>query len=338
MAQRFKGRKLNKDRIKYFITLIIIYIVGNIIFYIFFSYISISKDIILTTVLPNSKNNIINPKPFSLLANITSYLSHISISKPTTILNKSLIAVVDISDTNKDIITGIAFVDDYSNMNELEKSSGYIEDPNPKDITNPTIYIYNTHQLENYSMNNMEIYNIKPNVMMASYILRENLNKLGIPTIVDETNLAELLRVNSWTHKDSYKASRMPLVDAMEKYNTLKYYIDIHRDSPKREYTTLTIGDKTYARLMFVVGLENPKYESNLKLARTLNAMIDAKYPKLSRGVLTKEGTGVNGIYNQDLSPNSMLIEIGGIDNTIEEIANTTEIIAQMVYKYIKGD
>mgnify|MGYP003305959477 CR=1 FL=1 len=47
--------------------------------------------------------------------------------------------------------------------------------PNAVDIENPIIYIYNSHQLENYSSTNYEAYNITPNVMMASYILKEML-------------------------------------------------------------------------------------------------------------------------------------------------------------------
>ena len=45
----------------------------------------------------------------------------------------------------------------------------------------------------------------------------------------------------------------------------------------------------------------------------------------------------VNGIYNQDLSPNTLLIEVGGVDNTIEEVYNTIEALANVLNKYIKG-
>jgi len=339
MIKRFNGRKINNERIKYFISLIIIYIVFNIIAYFLFSNITFSNKLMLDTILSDSKYSLIHtPKTNNIINNIIDLISNISIIKPTTILNSGLLSLVDISDANNDIITGIAFEDDYSNMNELEKTNGYIEDPNPKEIKNPRVYIYNTHQLENYRMNNMEAHNIRPNVMLASYIMKEHLNKLGLPTIVDETNLTEFLRINSWTHADSYKASRIPLLDAMEKHKTLEYFIDIHRDSPRKDITTLILENKPYARVLFVVGLENPKYELNLKLARDLSAIINKKYPKLSRGVLTKRGAGVDGIYNQDISPNMILLEIGGVDNTIEEVANTTEIMAQIIYKYIQGD
>ena len=55
------------------------------------------------------------------------------------------------------------------------------------------IYIYNSHQLENYNNYNLEIYGITPNVLMASYLLKEKLNERGLSTIVEDTNLTEFL-------------------------------------------------------------------------------------------------------------------------------------------------
>ena len=40
------------------------------------------------------------------------------------------------------------------------------------EVNEPVVYIYNSHQLENYSSNKYEPYNITPNVIMASHILK----------------------------------------------------------------------------------------------------------------------------------------------------------------------
>ena len=61
-------------------------------------------------------------------------------------------------------------------------------------------------------------------------------------------------------------------------------------------------------------------------------------YPGISRGIYKKEGPGVDGIYNQDISPNSILIEVGGYQNNIEEVFNTIEAISNILYIYIKDD
>lgn len=86
---------------------------------------------------------------------------------------------------------------------------------------------------------------------------------------------------------------------------------------------------------MFVVGLEHDNYINNLENMNHLNDMIKEKYPTLTRGVLQKEGKNVNGIYNQDLGSNIMLIEIGGNYNNIEEVLNTIDLISPIIGEYI---
>ena len=53
---------------------------------------------------------------------------------------------------------------------------------------------------------------------------------------------------------------------------------------------------------------------------------------------MKKEGANVNGIYNQDISPNCILIEVGGVDNTIDEVYNTMDAITDILNKYINGE
>ena len=43
-------------------------------------------------------------------------------------------------------------------------------------------------------------------------------------------------------------------------------------------------------------------------------------------------------IFNQDLSPYAILLEVGGVDNTIEEINNTLEVIAEVLNEYINEE
>lgn len=263
----------------------------------------------------------------------TNFLLNIDITKPTSILDTSILMY-----GNNDKIIEIEHNDDYSNLEELKKVSSYIEDPNPVDINNPIIYIYNSHQLENYNSSNLDIYGITPNVLMASYLLKEKLNSRGISTVVEDTNLSEFLNLNGWDHSGSYKASRIFMLDKKNKYSSLKYYIDIHRDSVSKTVTTKEINNKNYARILFVVGLEHNNYKENLKTMEEINALAEKYYPGLSRGIYKKEGAGVNGIYNQDISPNTILIEVGGVDNNIDEVLNTTEALSDILYYHIKGE
>ena len=86
---------------------------------------------------------------------------------------------------------------------------------------------------------------------------------------------------------------------------------------------------------MFLVGLEHKNYQKNLELATRLDELIRQFDSTLSRGIYQKEGPGVNGIYNQDFSSKAILIELGGQYNTIEEVANTIEVIARVLKDYL---
>ena len=90
--------------------------------------------------------------------------------------------------------------------------------------------------------------------------------------------------------------------------------------------------------MLFVVGQEHNNYEANLRIATRLNDLIKKEYPSITRGRITKKGSNVNGIYNQDVSPNALLIEIGGYQNKIDEVLNTVEIIAENLKEIINED
>ena len=174
--------------------------------------------------------------------------------------------------------------------------------------------------------------------MMSSYILREKFRDQGITSLVEEQNVTELLRVNNWNYASSYKVTRMLMEDAKLKNPSLTYFIDLHRDSVNRSISTTTIGDLSYAKVMFLIGLENSNYKENLAFTETINNKLEAKYPGISRGIYKKEGPGVNGVYNQDFSPKTILIEIGGTENTIDEVLHSIEAIADVLGKIIKED
>ena len=69
---------------------------------------------------------------------------------------------------------------------------------------------------------------------------------------------------------------------------------------------------------------------------KELNDYINKNYPNLSRGIYEKQGKGVNGIYNQDYHKNVLLIEVGGYENTIDEVNNSLKVISDALYNYIQ--
>lgn len=291
-----------------------------VVFKFLFSKITIDDSVIVKYLISNGINN--------SLENFNS-TNYFDIKSTAFLLNYSL----GIKTPNtKEII-----VDEDEKL-DLSVNGDYIEDPETNITKDPLIYVYNTHQTESYAVGYLAPYSITPTVLLASYILRERLNDLALPTIVETSNVADILNAYGWKYGYSYKVSRMLLEEAKKDNPTLTYFIDLHRDAGSHEKTTTTINNENYAKVLFVVGLDHENYEPNLKLANALNALFNKYYPSLSRGVITKSGKGVNGIYNQDFNSNTFLIEIGGQYNTIDEVTNTINAFSDILFKYIKGE
>ncbi len=202
-------------------------------------------------------------------------------------------------------------------------TASQIEQKVVKEEVEPMIYIYNSHQTEEYASSNYAEFSINPTVVMNNYILEDIFNKNGYKTLVEERNIKEILNKNNWKYANSYRASRVFLEDVIVTNPTLKYFIDVHRDSLGKDKTTIKIDDKDYAKVIFLIGTENKNYQANLALTEKINNNLNKYYPGLSKGIYKKGGTGVNGVYNQDFSPNTILIEMGGYENTTNEVLNT---------------
>lgn len=317
MKRKFKNKKfINLKKISFLLIMIFtIYFMMGIIFN---GKIINLKDLLFTTALKEVV------KEDSILGETLD----INITSPENLIYSLVNKIVD----KKDIMKVSS--DDYFDYDNSK--TDYVEDTTKIDVKNPLVYIYNSHQLEEYNMEYTYDYSVKPNVLIASYILKEKLYDKGIPSIVETNNIKKYLNDNNLKYNYSYVASRYFIELMLKKENSIKYLIDIHRDSAKKNKTYIKISDKDYARIMFVVGLDHKNYEPNLKLATKLNSMIEDNYHGLSRGISKKTGKGVNGIYNQDISPNAMLIEVGGVDNTIEEVNNTMEVLSKILSTYIK--
>lgn len=284
-----------------------------------------SNEEFIVEMLNNSNHHMIYDKQNqNYMGKFIKYILNIDLKNPRSILN-SVFKIQSKGESN-----------DADEEND-EHLTEYIEDPDSAVVSDPVVYIYNTHQLEGYNLENYSEYNITPNVQMASYLLKGLLNKEGINTIVESANINDFLSLNGWNYASSYKASRYYLEETINKNPNLKLIIDLHRDSLPKQKSTLTINDKNYAKVLFVVGVDYEGYEENLSLATTLSNLITERYPNLSRGVITKGGAGVNGVYNQDLSNKIVLIECGGNENSIDEVMNTMLVLKEVIQIYLEG-
>ncbi|SDI94319.1 stage II sporulation protein P [Salimicrobium halophilum] len=224
---------------------------------------------------------------------------------------------------------------------EENEGSDDIAEPSPFDSGNPEVFIYHSHNTESFLphlASGSSAYHPDTNITLVGKRLGNELQGRGISSKVNTMDVTAVLKDKGWKHYQSYDATRGMVEETLAQNESIDYLLDIHRDSLGKKTTTTTIQGKKAARTMFVVGAEHSGYEKNLKLATDLHKLLEQKYPGLSRGVITKQGAGVNGIYNQDLHPNALVVEFGGKENTFEELYRTADMFADVLNEYMTAE
>lgn len=197
------------------------------------------------------------------------------------------------------------------------------------------VFIYHSHPQESFNpllekqSSNPGSSSPSKNIMLVGSMVAKRLEAKGIGTVHDKSDYQSSVADYNWNY--SYKYSRQTVKAALSQNEDLTYLIDIHRDSQRHSKTTTTINGVNYAQVYFIIGHANKNWRQNEEFASKINQLLEKSYPGVSRGVWGKSADQGNGEYNQSLSPNSILIEIGGIDNTKEELKRTAELLADMI-------
>ena len=145
--------------------------------------------------------------------------------------------------------------------------------------------------------------------------------------------------------RDNAYSNALPAVEKiLEEHPSIQVVIDLHRDAVA-EGTKLVqeISGKKYARFMFFNGicrstkgpityLDNPYLKENLAFSFQSQLVAEEFFPGITRKIYLKAWR-----YNMHLVPRNMLIELGAQTNTVEEIMNTTEILAFIIDKVLSG-
>lgn len=222
------------------------------------------------------------------------------------------------------------------NVEHLDQTNaGEAESPLLSTGERKMVYIYFSHTRESFLPYLQGVtdpnaaHHSKINVTNIGDHLKEQLESLGIGTVVDKTDIMTKLNEKGLKYAKSYDESREVVETALSGNRDLTYLIDIHRDSLRKEKTTKVINGKSYAKLAFVIGSDNPHFEKNFKLANEIHQKLEEHFPGLSRGIIERGGARTNGKFNQDLSENAILIEFGGVDNTFEELFLSAEAFAK---------
>ncbi len=117
-------------------------------------------------------------------------------------------------------------------------------------------------------------------------------------------------------------------------------YIDLHRDAYSKNWDepspTVAIDGKECARVMMLIGngegfTVKPEWHENYKLAQRLSDELNQIAPGFARPVMVKDGR-----YNQHVSRQAILIEVGHNKSTLEQCLNSMPYLADALAKTLE--
>lgn len=209
----------------------------------------------------------------------------------------------------------------------------------------PLVLIVHTHGTEGFSAEGSAFYSedfnqprtedASKNIVAVGKILADALNKKGIPTLHCET----------MHDKDSYIAAYDRSAESirryLEKYPSIRYVFDVHRDSLVRADLTklrpVTLhGGQPCAQLMMIVGSDEKStgtydWQSNLILAAAIQQELAEGTLGVARQLYLRGAT-----YNQQYAKYGLLLEIGACGNSLSEAKAAALAFADAFEKVIK--
>ena len=215
-----------------------------------------------------------------------------------------------------------------------------------KNSTLPQVLIMHTHATESYQTWPDPVFDpgytarsksTALNMCAVGEKMAQVLNAAGIRTLHDET------LHDSPSYTESYDRSRATAQEYLQQYPSIKVVLDVHRDAIEDADGTLvkpvcTIDGASTAQVMIIAGCDNgstislPNWRLNLRFAAAWEEAMESRFPGLTRPVLC----GYR-FYNQDLTTGSLLIEIGGHGNTLEEALRAGEFAALALAELLGG-
>ena len=207
-----------------------------------------------------------------------------------------------------------------------------------KDSAAPQVLIMHTHATEDYRLSaglwftpgdGARSTDRSINMCAGGRVRADTLNAAGICTLHDET-------LNDYpSYTGSYANSRAVVQQYLARYPSIKVVLDVHRDaieteSGSRYAPVCTVDGRQAAQVMIICGCDNgttvrlPGWRQNLRFAAAWERSMEEMYPGFTRPVLFSYR-----FYNQDLTTGSLLIEIGGHGNNLNEALYAGQLAAK---------
>ena len=210
----------------------------------------------------------------------------------------------------------------------------------------PQVLIVHTHSTEAYMDSDLGYY-------YESYDPGDTDDEKNVVRVGDEIckslENAGVGAVHCTKHHDepsylgAYDLCAESIEEYMTRYPSIKIVLDIHRDSITTDENekikpTFTYGGEKAAQIMIMCGNDNygyydfPDWEDNMALAVKLQSAAETNYPGMTRPLYFG-----NFMYNMNLAPGSLLIEIGTDANTLEEAVRSGGYLGSVIAQVLKN-
>lgn len=169
----------------------------------------------------------------------------------------------------------------------------------PVQTKNKSVAIYHTHSAESYvPTDGTDSIPGNGGILKVGDKLTQTLKEKGVNAIHSKTP-------HEPRDANAYRRSRRTALELLKSGPAT--IIDVHRDGiPDPNFYSKEIAGNNATSIRLVVGRQNQNMQANLDFAKAIKAGMNEYYPGLVKSIFMAKGN-----YNQDLSPRSMLLEIG---------------------------
>ena len=206
----------------------------------------------------------------------------------------------------------------------------------------PKILIYHTHSQEMFA-DSVEGDASTSIVGIGDYLTALLNDTYHIPTM-HHTAVYDLID-GKLDRSLAYDLAKPDLQKILDENPSIEVVIDLHRDGVNEGTHLVTeVNGKPTAQIMFFNGLSktrangeidylaNPYIQDNLAFSLQMQVAANNEYPGFTRRIYLR---GYR--YNMHFKPKSLLVEAGAQTNTVEEMRNAMEVLADLLHTVLVG-